>query len=104
MRNRFHSGQHGEWRLLWLRGALHCAKCVAIVTVIEKCKECGYSLPKKAKPMVECKLDPPEDFNYNVSSLLTSGVLPAGSRVYSVRVRSQGPDYRYEQKIVQNVN
>lgn len=69
-----------------------------------KCKECGYSLPKKAKPMVECKLDPPEDFNYNVSSLLTSGVLPAGSRVYSVRVRSQGPDYRYEQKIVQNVN
>ena len=42
-----------------------------------KCKECGSSLPKKAKPMAECTADPPNDFN--VSSLLTSGVLPAGS-------------------------
>ena len=49
-----------------------------------KCKECGCSLPKKAKSMAKCTADPPNDFNNNVSSLLTSGVLPAGSRVYSV--------------------
>ena len=61
-----------------------------------KCKEGGCPLPKKAKPIAEIQYEP-KDFNNDVSSLLTSGVLPAGSRVFSVRVsRSQGPDYRYE--------
>jgi hypothetical protein len=51
---------------------------------------------------IQCAASKP-DFNSDVSSLLTSGVLPAGSCVYSVRVRSKGPDYRYEWKIIQHI-
>ena len=58
-----------------------------------KCKTCGYPLPKRAKTSTPHKLS--ATISNNVSSLLADGVLPTGSEIYSVRVRDQGPDYRY---------
>ena len=48
------------------------------------------SIAKKNKgltPEVEC--------SYQQCFLLADSVLPTGSEVYFVRVRDQGPDYRY---------
>ena len=56
-----------------------------------QCKECGHPFMKKARvaPSV------PSEVNINVTSLLSSNALTPGSQVYSVRIRDQGPDYRY---------
>ena len=61
-----------------------------------ECKACGCSVStKKAKPVtVNTDLEAAECC-MNVTSLLSEAVLPTGSQVYSVRVRDQGPDYRY---------
>ena len=56
-----------------------------------KCKACGCPLPKRTKASPQ-KLSAVIN---NVSSLLADSVLPTGSEVYFVRVRDQGPDYRY---------
>ena len=61
-----------------------------------QCKVCRCPLPKRAKTSSqEISTNGTLTFNKNVSSLLIDGVLPAGGEIYSVRVRDQGPDYRY---------
>ena len=70
------------------------------------CKTCGHSNGNRALQCKEChtplskriQLSNTKDsvkFNANVTSILKDRVLPQHSEVYSVKIREQGPDYRY---------
>ena len=62
-----------------------------------QCKICGCPLLKKAKiSSQETGAAKEIQFSTNVSSLLSEGILPPGSHLYSIRIRDQGPDYRYK--------
>ena len=74
------------------RGAPQCARVVAVaMETALQCKECGQPFIKKARFASSIPSEP----NINVSFLLVSNILAPGSQVYSVRIREQGPDYRY---------
>lgn len=61
-----------------------------------QCKICSFPLPKKAKmTSQETGAAKETQFSTNVSSLLSESILPPGSQLYSIRIRDQGPDYRY---------
>ena len=69
------------------------------------CKKCGCPLPKRVKiTATEQKSATREPkvyaFDNKVSSLLDSGILPDGSEIYSIKIREQGPDYRYCNEIL----
>lgn len=73
------------------RGSSLCANCgCSNGNRAEQCKECKMSLSKKAKKSL-----PPEPRCVCVSHLVPPcSSLEPNSEVYSVRLRSQGPDYR----------
>lgn len=77
---------NGKWQK---RGSSLCSVCgCSNGNRAEKCKECQTVIAKKSKTIldVQCKK----------TSNSVSHLIPSSSvEVYSVKIRSQGPDYRY---------
>ena len=78
------------------RGSTLCAVCGrSNGNRAEICKECKTPFPKRVKKPARHVLP---QFSINVSHLvLPESPLEDDARVYSVRIRNQGPDYRYGQ-------
>ena len=80
------------------RGSTLCAVCgCSNGNRAESCKDCKSPFPKRVKKAAQ---DQTHKHGINVSHLLLSeSLLEDDAEVYSVRIRSQGPDYRYQQVV-----
>lgn len=78
------------------RGSTLCAVCgCSNGNRAEICKKCETPFPKRVKKSAQ-QLSP--QYSIDVSHLLLpESPLEDNAKVYSVRIRNQGPDYRYVQ-------